>query len=95
MESLTIPAKKILRYPRLDTIIMVEKAIQKYDGEFTKHQLWRKLPKQMMYQTFCLVIDYLFDKKISIDSKGKIGWIYYPEIARKYLARTDLGLRDA
>ena len=48
----------------------------------------------MMYQTFCVVIDYLvYSRKISIDSEAKIGWIYYPEIARKYYERKDLGRR--
>jgi len=48
----------------------------------------------MMYQTFFVIIDYLFhSRKISIDSEGKIGWIYYPELAKKYYARKDLGRR--
>jgi len=69
-----------LRYPRLDTMLMVERFIQKHDGEFKKKQLWEKLPKRMMYQTFCVVIDYLlYSSKISVDAEGKIGWIYYPE----------------
>jgi len=71
---------EILRFPRLDTVLMVEKSIQEHDGEFKKKELWEKLPKKMMYQTFCVVIDYLlYSRKISIDSEGKIGWIYYPE----------------
>ena len=73
-----------MRSPRLDTILMVEKAIRKYDGHFKKKQLWMKLPKKMMYQTYSTIIKYLFDsRKISIDSEGKIGWIYYPEDAKK------------
>lgn len=69
-----------LRYPRLDTVLMVERFIQKHDGEFRKKQLWGRLPKKMMYQTFCVVIDYLlYSGKISVDAEGKIGWIYYPE----------------
>lgn len=68
-----------LRYPRLDTVLMVEKFIQKHDGEFRKKQLWSSLPKKMMYQTFCVVIDYLlYSGKISVDAEGKIGWIFYP-----------------
>ena len=82
--------KKVLRYPRLDTILMVEETIKKFDGEFTKKQLWDHLPKKMMYQTFCVIIDYLYGRKISIDAEGKIGWIYNPELVKKYLARTDL-----
>ena len=72
--------QQILRFPRLDTILMVEKTIQKHDGEYKKIHLWKNLPKKMMYQTFCLIIDYLlYSKKISIDSDGKIGWIFYPK----------------
>ena len=84
-------AKNVLHYPRLDTIMMVEKHIKKFDGEFKKRKLWESLPKKMMYQTFCVVFDYLLKSyKISIDAEGKIGWIYYPELARKYFARKDL-----
>ena len=86
--------EEILRYPRLDTVLMVEKVIQDHDGEYRKKSLWENLPKKMMYQTFCVIIDYLlYSRKISIDSEGKIGWIYYPEIARKYYERKDLGRR--
>jgi len=90
-----LPKKEnILRYPRLDTILMVEESIKRNDGEFKKRKLWESLPKKMMYQTFNLIIRYLlYSRKISIDSEGKIGWIYYPELARKYYNRKDLGRR--
>jgi hypothetical protein len=75
----------ILRYPRLDTILMVEDFIKKNDGCYKRRELWESLPKKMMYQTFKVIINYLlYSKKISIDSEGKIGWIYYPELANKY-----------
>ena len=81
----------IIRYPRLDTVLMVERFIKKYDGEFKKRMLWESLPKKMMYQTFCVVIDYLlYSRKISIDREGKIGWIYYPKQAEYYYNRFDL-----
>jgi hypothetical protein len=84
--------KQILRYPRLDTVLMVENYIKKHDGDFKKRALWEHLPKKMMYQTFDVIIDYLVSsRKISIDAEGKIGWIYYPEIARKYYERKELG----
>ena len=76
--------KDILRYPRLDTVLMVEEFIKKHDGEFRRKELWERLPKKMMYQTFQVIIAYLFDSnKISIDADGKIGWIYYPESVRR------------
>jgi hypothetical protein len=84
----------ILRFPRLDTVLMVEEFIRKHDGEFKKRSLWESLPKGMMYQTFCVIIDYLlYSRKISIDVEGKIGWIYYPESAHKYYKRKDLSRR--
>ncbi|MEA3329134.1 MAG: hypothetical protein U9Q06_00130 [Nanoarchaeota archaeon] len=93
--KLAVQLKKqnpLARFPRLDTVLMVEEFIRKYDGEFKKRALWEALPKKMMYQTFSIIIDYLLETgKISVDAIGKIGWIYYPETARKYLNRKDLG----
>ena len=83
--------KQVLRSPRLDTVLMVEKSINKYDGEFKKRALWENLPKKMMYQTFCVVIDYLlYSGKISIDSEGKIGWIFYPEKLNEHIKNKSL-----
>jgi hypothetical protein len=84
--------ENILRYPRLDTVLMVEEFIIKHDGEFKKRALWEALPKKMMYQTFDVIIKYLiYSNKISVDSQGKIGWIYYPELTKKFVFREDLG----
>lgn len=86
--------ENILRYPRLDTILMVEDFIRANNGEYKKRKLWESLPKKMMYQTFQVIINYLlYSKRISIDSEGKIGWIYYPEMARKYYNQKGLGRR--
>jgi hypothetical protein len=79
------------RYPRLDTVLMVEDFIKENDGEFRKKQLWEKLPKKVMYQTFSLIIDYLLiSGKISVDSEGKIGWIFYPKDAEKRMKKAHL-----
>ena len=75
-------------YPRLDTVLMVEDFIRKHSGEYTKTALWQKLPKRVMYQTFSLIISYLGESaKVSTDSEGKIGWIYDPALAKKFLAK--------
>jgi hypothetical protein len=79
------------RYPRLDTVLFVEDFIKEYDGEFRKKQLWEALPKKIMYQTFSLILDYLIvSGKVSVDSEGKIGWIFYPEDVEKRLKKTHL-----
>ncbi len=79
------------RYPRLDTVLMVEQFIKDNDGEYKKKQLWEKLPKQMMYQTFSIILDYLLESgKISVDAEGKIGWIFYPKEAEARLKKAHL-----
>lgn len=91
MPVLVHNGRGILRYPRLDTVLMVEKFVNENDGDFKKKALWEHLPKKMMYQTFCVVIDYLlYSGKISIDAEGKIGWIYYPERAKRSLHQKHL-----
>ncbi|PIN98129.1 MAG: hypothetical protein COT90_05765 [Candidatus Diapherotrites archaeon CG10_big_fil_rev_8_21_14_0_10_31_34] len=83
---------QLIRYPRLDTVLMVEKFIKENSGEFKKRKLWENLPKKMMYQTYCTAFDYLIDSgKIAVDRQGKIAWIYNPKLFRKYIIRKDLG----
>ena len=83
--------KKILHYPRLDSVLMVEKLIYNTSGAYTKKKLWEKLPKKMMYQTFSVIIDYLlYSNKIAVDKLGKIAWVWDPEGAKYYLSRKDL-----
>jgi len=65
---------------------MVEKFIYDNSGEYKKKQMWMKLPKKMMYQTFSLIIDYLiYTGRVAVDSEGKIGWIWDPKGVEKYL----------
>ena len=47
-----IETKKILRFPRLDTVIMVERFIKEHDGEFKKRALWESLPKRQCTRLF-------------------------------------------
>lgn len=75
--------KKIIHYPQLDTIIMVEETIQKMDYP-GKTELWKALPKKVMYQTFCLIIDYLEQSgKIMTDKDDRIIWTWNPEMIKK------------
>ena len=85
---------EILHYPRLDTVLMVEEFIKERSGEFKKRKLWEHLPKKMMYQTFCVIFDYLLESnKMAVDAEGKVGWIWDPDGVKKYLKRKDLWIR--
>ena len=77
--------REILHYPRLDTVIMVEETIKKLDFYPTRMELWKALPKKVMYQTFSMIIDYLISLgKIAIDKKdNRIVWVWNPEIIKR------------
>ena len=83
--------KDILHYPQLDTILMVEEFIREKSGEYKKKSLWESLPRKMIYQTFCVIFDYLLESgKIAQDREGWIVWIWNPELVRKYLNKPNL-----
>ncbi len=71
----------LLHSPTLESVLMVEKTIRKYSQEYGKYQLWKKLPKKMMYQTYLTILDYLLHSgKIRIDRRdGIVYWTYDPE----------------
>jgi len=78
-----IEMTKKIHYPQLDTILMVEDTIQKMDYP-KKTELWKALPKKVMYQTFCIIIDYLEESgKIMIDKDRRIVWTWNPEMIKR------------
>ena len=90
----TTMQKQILHYPQLDTVLMVEEFTKKHSGEYKKRSLWEHLPKKMMYQTFCVVFNYLLDSgKIAVDKESKIAWIWNPKLIKKYLSKPHLKAR--
>tara|TARA_Y100000310_G_C20315233_1_gene638108 strand:+ start:319 stop:654 length:336 start_codon:yes stop_codon:yes gene_type:complete len=78
--------RTILHSPTLESVIMVEKTLQKNSQEYGKYQLWKKLPKKMMYQTYQVILDYLQKSgKILIDKEGCIIWIYNPKRIKRLI----------
>lgn len=77
-------AKTLLHSPTLESVLMVEKIAEKYSQDCGKYQLWKKLPKKMMYQTFLVILDYLQESgKLIIDKDGCIIWIWNPKLIQK------------
>jgi hypothetical protein len=64
----------------LDTILMVEKALYKYRSDKTITQIWRLLPKKVMWTTFTTILDYLeYSGKLFIEKDKTITWIWDPK----------------
>lgn len=75
--------------PTLGTIQMVEKAIRTSKNYSTKKALWQSLPRQVQYQTFNRIIDYLLASNKIILNNREIVWVF-PDNAtlKKALAKS-------
>ncbi len=81
----------IARSPTLQTVLMVEKFIDENSGEYTKTQLFNKLPRKVMWQTFQVIMEYLESiHKIAYDKEGYVVYVWNPELYEKYKNRKDL-----
>src|SRR3989344_2357122 len=77
----------ILRYPNLNTVLMVEDFLKKHsDIPISIAELKKRLPKQIMHQTLKVILEYLWRSgKIIYGPKG-VQWIYSePEHLKKML----------
>lgn len=56
--------------------------------------MWSHFSGLITLKEFEAIIDELHESgKIAIDKEDKIGWIWDPKLAKKYLNRTDLSFR--
>jgi hypothetical protein len=76
--------------PTLDTVLMVEDTMKEL-GACTITELYKKLPRTVVYPTLKLIISYFYANGfIMSDKEGKIVWVYNPELVKKYHSRPDL-----
>ncbi len=81
----------IARSPTLQTVLMVERFIDENSGEYTKTQLFNKLPKKVMWQTFQVIMEYLEGiHKIAYDKEGYVVYIWNPEFYEKIKNRPEI-----
>ena len=82
-----------VRSPTLDTVLMVEKTIEEFSGEYNRTELWKHLPKRVMWQTYLVVLEYLESiNKIAVDKEDKIAYIWNPALAKKLKMRKEIKL---
>ena len=79
--------------PTLDTVIMVEQTIKRLVA-CTVTELYKALPRTVIYPTLKLIIGYFYARGfIASDKEHKIVWIYNPRLVRKCMSRPDLKVR--
>ena len=85
--------QKILHEPQLDTILMVENAIREAKTYPTRRELLKSLPRQIQYQTFNRILEYLeSSNKIVFDGR-RIVWVFADNPKLKALLENSKKLR--
>ncbi len=76
-KAIGIDTKKQVRSPTLDTIRMVDGFIRENSGKLKKTEVFKKLPKKVMWQTYQVIINYLEEiKKITTNDKGFLEYVW-------------------
>jgi len=82
MKTKMIQLEKLASSPTLNTVLMVEKTLEKMDESvFSIADIKRKLPKQVNHNTLMVILDYLEkSNKILVGLRG-ISWLENPSPA--------------
>ena len=82
---------EIARSPTLQTVLMVEKFIDDNSGAYKKTELFNKLPKKVMWQTFQVIMEYLENSlRIVYDKEGYVVYIWNPKFYEKIKNRPQI-----
>lgn len=69
-------SSKILHYPTLKTVMMVEKTIKNARSPINKAEIKRRMKVKTMHQTLSIILSYLEDRGMIIKAKDGYVWIY-------------------
>ena len=70
--------EQIIHYPNLKTMLVVEKILKTSEVMISREELKRRLPNKIMHQTLNLILEYMENRGLIIDSHKGILWIYNP-----------------
>lgn len=81
---------EVKRYPKLNTVLMVEDFLKTHrDLPLKISEIKRQLPKQIMHETLRIILEYLWKSGKIIYGPRGIQWIFSePEHLRKMLENT-------
>lgn len=66
----------IIHYPNLKTVLMVEKALKEAETTISREELKKRLPVQVMHQTLNVILDYLEQRGLILDSHKGLLWTH-------------------
>jgi len=92
-KKVKVMVQKVLHEPKLDTILMVENAIREAKSYPAKKELWKSLPKQIQYQTFNRILQYLESSNKIVFDGHRIVWVFPDNPKLKELLESSVKLR--
>ncbi|MBS3074094.1 hypothetical protein J4447_01420 [Candidatus Pacearchaeota archaeon] len=66
---------EVIHYPTLKTVLMIERVLRNADLMIDREELKRRLPMKIMHQTLNLILNYLEERGLIIDSHKGILWV--------------------
>jgi hypothetical protein len=84
--------KKILHYPRLDTILNVENLIKVADEPLSKNEIDRRLKKKIMRTTLNVILEYLEESGKIARLKEGIIWIFREDVSKTLKEKLKQGI---
>ena len=74
---------RVLHYPRLDTVLKVEKILKNSEQALSKNEIDRRLERAIMRPTLNVILKYLEESgKIAVLKEGII-WIYKEDLSKR------------
>ena len=78
-ELISKGGKTVLRYPNLNTVLMIEDFLQEHeDMPMSIAKIKKGLPKKVMHQTLLLTLEYLWRSGKIIYGPRGVQWTYAP-----------------
>ena len=68
--------QKIIHYPNLKTMLMVEKVLKEAETTLTREEIKEKLPTKIMHQTLNVILNYMEQRGLIIDGHKGVLWTH-------------------
>ena len=75
MEAVT----EVLHYPTLKTVLMVENILRDAKEPLTRYEIVKRMKNKVMRQTLNIVVQYLAERNMVLDSDKGVLWVYTPK----------------
>jgi hypothetical protein len=70
---------EVLHYPTLKTVLLVENILRDAKEPLTRYEIMKRMKKKVMRQSLNIIIQYLVERNMVLDSDKGVLWVYTPK----------------